>query len=48
VDTLHAILTHKIEMIEKLKFRVEEFSLNLEEEERLAIQFKQLQHSDDE
>ena len=36
VDTLHAILAHKIEMIEKLKNRVEEFSSYLEEEERLS------------
>jgi len=35
-------------MIEKLKGRVEEFSMFLEEEERISAQFKGMSQSDDE
>lgn len=43
VDTLHSILSHKMDMISKLKSRVEEFAYALDEEEKISGQFKQMQ-----
>lgn len=43
VDNLQTVLMQKLEMINALKYRVEEFACQLDEEEKLANQFKEMQ-----